>query len=212
MLIFGAKGLAKEILEVCLEKENRDDLVFYDDVSIDLPPKLYNEFSIIRSFNEAESYFKHVDDRFAIGIGGPTLRKMNCEKLEMLGGIPHTIISKKSHIGSFGITIGVGTNIMIHSVITNDIKIGKGVLVNQMSSIGHDVVIGDFVEICPGVSISGNCRIGDLSFLGTNCTILPNVIIGDRVIVGAGSVINKDIPDDCTVVGVPGKIIKSNKI
>lgn len=210
MLIFGAKGLAKEVLEVCLEKENKNDIVFFDDISSDLPKKLYNEFIILRNLEEASDYFRTIDNRFVLGLGGPFLRSFAYQKFKQIGGIPYTIISNTSKIGSFGVEIGSATNIMLNSVITNDVKIGEGVLVNQMVSIGHDVLIDGFVEVCPGSAISGNCKIGELTFLGTNSTILPNISVGKGVIIGAGSVINRDVPDGCTVVGVPGKIIKQN--
>nr|WP_250349320.1 DapH/DapD/GlmU-related protein [Flavobacterium anhuiense] len=49
---------------------------------------------------------------------------------------------------------------------------------------------------------------GEFSQIGANSTILPKVKIGKNVIVGAGSVVTKDIPDNCLVVGVPARIIK----
>ena len=210
MIIFGAKGFAKEVLEVCLEKEDRDNIVFYDDVSTDLPDKLYNEFKIMRTLKEVEEYFREVDNRFVLGLGGPALREMAWKKFTSIGGQPSSMISSTSRIGSFGVELGEGVNVMLNSVITNDVRIGKGVLINQISSIGHDVDIEDFVEVCPGVVISGRTKIGEFTFLGSNCTILPNISVGSNVIVGAGSVINRDIPNGCTVVGVPGKIIKTN--
>ncbi|WP_099370140.1 NeuD/PglB/VioB family sugar acetyltransferase [Sphingobacterium sp. 1.A.5] len=210
MIIFGAKGFAKEVLEVCLEKEDRDNIVFYDDVSTDLPDKLYNEFKIMRTLKEVEEYFREVDNRFVLGLGGPALREMAWKKFTSIGGQPSSMISSTSRIGSFGVELGEGVNVMLNSVITNDVRVGKGVLINQISSIGHDVDIEDFVEVCPGVVISGRTKIGEFTFLGSNCTILPNISVGSNVIVGAGSVINRDIPNGCTVVGVPGKIIKTN--
>ncbi|WP_156308024.1 acetyltransferase [Sphingobacterium endophyticum] len=210
MLIFGAKGFAKEVLEVSLEKESRKDIVFYDDISSDLPDRLYNEFRILRTLDQARAYLDKEDKRFVLGLGGPMLRYSSFDKFVGIGGNPYSLISSTSRIGSFGVVIEEGVNVMLNAVITNDVKIGKGVLINQIASIGHDVEIGEFVEVCPGVAIAGHCSIGKFSFLGTNSTILPNVKIGERVIVGAGSVINRDIPDGCTVVGVPGKIIKTN--
>lgn len=44
--------------------------------------------------------------------------------------------------------------------------------------------------------------------LGCNVTIIGGVHIGDNVMVGAGSVVVKDIPDNCVVAGNPAKIIK----
>src|ERR1035438_10288381 len=50
-------------------------------------------------------------------------------------------------------------------------------------------------------------EIGSDVFIGASCIILPGVKIGNRVIVGAGSVVNRSIPDNCVVVGVPAKFI-----
>ncbi|MDO9261728.1 MAG: hexapeptide transferase, partial [Flavobacteriaceae bacterium] len=57
--------------------------------------------------------------------------------------------------------------------------------------------------------ISGNCTIGSYAQIGTNATILPNITIGKNVIIGAGSVVTKNIPDNCLAVGIPAKIIKA---
>lgn len=50
--------------------------------------------------------------------------------------------------------------------------------------------------------------IGDNVALGCNVTIIGGVHIGNNVIVGAGSVVVKDVPDNCVVAGNPAKIIK----
>lgn len=46
------------------------------------------------------------------------------------------------------------------------------------------------------------------TMIGTNVTILPKVKIGSNVIVAAGSVVTKDIPDNCMVAGVPAVVKK----
>ena len=51
--------------------------------------------------------------------------------------------------------------------------------------------------------------IGNNVSLGVNVTIIGNVMIGNNVIVGAGSVVVKDVPDNCVVAGNPAKIIKT---
>lgn len=52
-------------------------------------------------------------------------------------------------------------------------------------------------------------HIGNDVWIGGNCTILPGVTIGNNVVVAAGAVVNKDVPDNCLVGGVPARIIKS---
>lgn len=208
MLIIGAKGFAKEVLEVLHQNNLSENLAFYDDVNTDIGDFLYDKFPILKSNKDAADYFKTKDNRFTIGIGNPILRKKIHDKFTLLGGVFTSTISPKAVIGSFGNAIGQGSNIMTGTVITNDISIGLGTLINLNCTIGHDSVIGDFVEMSPGVHISGNCVIGEYSVFGTNATVLPKITIGKNVIVGAGSVVTKDLPDNVLVVGIPAKIVK----
>ena len=55
----------------------------------------------------------------------------------------------------------------------------------------------------------GCIEVGNNCYLGAGCTILGPVKIGDNVTIGAGAVVTRDIPDGCTVTGVPAKIIKT---
>jgi acetyltransferase-like isoleucine patch superfamily enzyme len=68
--------------------------------------------------------------------------------------------------------------------------------------------VGNFVEISPSVTLLGRCTVGSYSRIGSNATILPDVKIGKNVTIGAGSVVTKDLPDNCVAVGIPAKIIK----
>lgn len=209
MLIIGAKGFAKEVLEVLYQLNLYDNIAFYDDVNTDIGEFLYEEFSILNNVESVKKYFIKFENHFTIGIGSPHLRKTLYDKFSSLGGDFTSTISKSAIIGNFGNSIGEGCNVMQNVVLTSDIKVGKGSIINQISSIGHDVNIGDFCEICPNVAISGNCDIGEMTFIGTGAIILPKVTIGKNVIIGAGSVVTRDIPDNCVAVGSPAKVIRS---
>ena len=208
MLIIGAKGFAKEILEVLYQLNQIENVAFYDDVNEDIPEMLYNKFPIIKSISQAENYFKTAENKFTIGIGNPVLRKILFDKFTKIGGEFTSTISPKANIGHFGNVIGLGCNIMTGTILTNDIQIQNGVLINLNCTVGHDCIIGSFVEMSPGVHISGNCTIGDFTVLGTNATVLPKIKIGKNVVIGAGSVVTKDLPDNCVAVGIPAKVIK----
>ena len=45
-------------------------------------------------------------------------------------------------------------------------------------------------------------------WIGSDCTILPGVTIGDNSVIGAGSVVVKNIPENCIAVGNPAHVIK----
>jgi len=210
MIIVGAKGFAKEILQiVSVDIGFPDkDIVFFDNVSGDLPLKLYNRFNILTSFEEVETYLLKTEDKsFVLGLGQPTFREVLYHKFINLGAEPIVVFSKNCEVGSFDVNIGKGSSIMSGVVITNSITIGRGCLINLNATIGHDCELRDFVEVSPNVNISGRCIIGKGSSIGTSAVIIPDVSIGKNVIVGAGTVVIKDVPDNCTVVGVPGKII-----
>lgn len=210
MITIGAKGFAKEVLEILHQNNQLDGLAFYDDVSDDVPDMLYSKFPILKNERQVKAHFKKFGNQFNIGIGGPHLRKKLYKDFVSLGGCFTSIISQTSYIGHYGNIIGEGCNIMQNTVLTNDITVNRGVLINQMTSIGHDVIIGEFSEICPNVSISGNCKIGNNVFIGTGAIVLPTITVGNNVIIGAGAVVSKDLPDNCVAVGIPAKIIKFN--
>ena len=44
--------------------------------------------------------------------------------------------------------------------------------------------------------------------IGANVCIIGNITIGDNVIIGAGSVVTKDVPSDCIVVGNPARVLE----
>jgi len=209
MIIVGAKGLAKELLEIVyLKNWKPNDLYFFDNVSKDLPDKLYDNYDIIMTIEECKSLFKtHL---FCLGVGNPKVRYKLYKLMKSNGGEPGNVIADSADIGSFGTTIGTACTIMNNVIITNDVTIGDGCLININACIGHDSKIGNFVEICPSVNISGHVTVGDFCTLGTGCIILPNVTIGNNCSIGAGCVVHQDVPDNSIVSCLPGRIVKNN--
>jgi sugar O-acyltransferase (sialic acid O-acetyltransferase NeuD family) len=205
MIIIGAGGFAKELLEICHQLGRTENLVFFDNVSTDLPKLLFGQFPILRSESELKAHIASRSNNIALGIGNPQLREQLSNQFIALGGRLETLISPKASVGTFNNKIEEGICIMTGSVLTNDIHIKKGVLINLNCTIGHDVKIGSFSEICPGVHVSGNVKIGDRCYIGTGAVILPGLNIGDQAIIGAGAVVTKDVPAGVTVKGVPAK-------
>jgi sugar O-acyltransferase (sialic acid O-acetyltransferase NeuD family) len=208
MLVIGAKGFAKEVLEILYQLNQLEHLAFYDDVNTHVDGKLYNNFPIVKNIQEATKHFKTVNNNFTLGIGNPALRKKMCEKFVKAGGELVSTISPQAMISSSDVQIGTGCNILAGAVLSNGVKIGKGCIVYYNSVLTHDSNIGDFTEVSPGAILLGRCSISSYSHIGANATILPDLKIGSNVIVGAGAVVTKDIPDDCVIAGVPARMIK----
>jgi len=88
---------------------------------------------------------------------------------------------------------------------------GMGVVIGETTEIGDDVLLYQ------GVTLGGTGKekgkrhptIGNNVVIGTGAKILGNIVIGDHTKIGAGSVVIRSVPDHSTVVGVPGRVVRS---
>lgn len=114
-----------------------------------------------------------------------------------------------SQIGRFltGIEIHPGATIGRRFFIDH----GMGIV------IGETTVIGDDVILYQGVTLGGTGKdrgkrhptLGNRVVVGTGAKVLGNITLGNNVKIGAGSVVVYSVPDDSTVVGIPGRVVRT---
>lgn len=87
---------------------------------------------------------------------------------------------------------------------------GEGVVIGETAIIGDDVIIYQQVTLGGTGKEQGKRHptVKNNVIIGAGAKILGNITIGNHVRVGAGSVVVNDVPDNCTVVGIPGRIVK----
>lgn len=95
--------------------------------------------------------------------------------------------------------------------------IGKGVFIDHGMGvvIGETAIVGDYCLIYQNVTLGGTGKetgkrhptLGNNVVVGAGAKVLGNITLGDHVRVGAGSIVLQDVPNDSTVVGVPGRIV-----
>ena len=88
------------------------------------------------------------------------------------------------------------------------VEIGKNVLIGPNVSIYAATHPLDCKLRLENLQYGAPIKIGDNVWIGGGVTICPGVTIGDNCVIGAGSVVTKDIPEDCLAVGNPARVIK----
>ena len=97
-------------------------------------------------------------------------------------------------------------------------KIGKGLFIDHGSGviIGETTIIGNNVTLYQGVTLGGTGKetgkrhptLKDNVMVSAGAKILGSFTIGENSKIGAGSVVLEEVPPNCTVVGVPGRVVK----
>ena len=89
---------------------------------------------------------------------------------------------------------------------------GLGVVIHSNTVIGDNCIVAQNVTIGRNFGDKNVPMIGNDVYIGAGSVVFGEITIGNNVIIGSNSVINKSIPDNCTVVGNPMKIIKTNRL
>lgn len=100
-------------------------------------------------------------------------------------------------------------------------KIGKGLFIDHGMGvvIGETAEVGDNVTLYHGVTLGGTGKdtgkrhptIGNNVLIGSGAKILGPIVVGNNVKIGANAVVLKNVPSDCTAVGIPVRIIYNRK-
>jgi sugar O-acyltransferase (sialic acid O-acetyltransferase NeuD family) len=167
--------------------------------------KSYKNFPIFGDW----TYLKNSNEfAVAIGIANPIDKRKMWENIKDITGLEFpNLIHTNSWIGE-NVSLGKGVIIYPGTMINYETKIGDFVTINMNCAIGHNCNIESFGTISPGVNLGGFTHLGKSCFIGIGANTIQSTEIGSQCTIGGGSMIIKDVPDGCTVVGNPGKIIK----
>ncbi|MCR4316852.1 MAG: acetyltransferase [Planctomycetes bacterium] len=148
-------------------------------------------------------------DALIVGLGWELLEKRRAlvEHGTILGYKWVRAIHPKS-ILTTNVFLGEGTAVMAGAVVGPYSVIGKHSVVNTSCSIDHDAKIEDNVFVGPGAVLGGNVTVGSDTVIGLGANVFDGITIGSNATVGAGALVNKNVPDGATVVGVPAKVLR----
>lgn len=119
------------------------------------------------------------------------------------------------HMTPIAFLIKCGIRIIWGGVIPYQTKIGEGTVITYHGLgvvLNKSAVIGKNCRIRQHVTLASNSEgapvLGDGVEVGAGAVIVGNIHIGDHVKIGALAFVNKDLPNNCTAVGVPAKPVK----
>lgn len=208
LIIYGAGGLGRELLEV-VEEINAESpawriLGFADDEA--------------RGAGEICGYpalggFDFLRPR--AGRTGVLLAFADCaakeavyKKIkELCPGFYFPVIAHPRSYVSPRASLGEGAVVARFCSVHAGARLGRCVFVNNKCEIGHDSVIGDFSSLMPSVNICGNVMTGERVYFGVRSAVMQGLTFGADSVAGMGSVVLAGVPEGCTVLGNPAKII-----
>lgn len=89
---------------------------------------------------------------------------------------------------------------------------GLGIVIHNNTKIGDNVTVAQNVTIGRNFGDVKVPEIGNDVYVGAGTVVFGEIVIGNNVIIGSNSLINKDVPNNATVVGNPMKIISSDRV
>lgn len=206
IVIIGAGGLGQEIASL-IEDINKNEaswnLLGYVDDDLSKLGVIENEYEVLGTTSWL--YDKSIFIINAIANG--EIRERINNFISNTNNKFATLIHP-SVIVTSSVQIGEGSILCAGSILTTNIAVGRQVIINYSSTIGHDALLEDYITILPGVNISGYVKAKKGSTFGTGSQVIQGITIGENTIVGAGATVVKDLPANCTAVGVPAKPIK----
>ena len=207
IVIIGAGGVGKEVallIEQINNKKLTYNLIGFIDDNSSLHGTQINGYKVLGGIEHLKTMHSPI---YAVcAIANYKVKKNIINSLTSSSVHFANIIHPDVYISN---TNSVGEGVIIYSgvIMTTNIKIGDHVIISPKCGIGHEALIENYVSLLWNVNVSGNVTIREGSLIGSGVTIIQNKIIGKASILGAGAVVIKDIPDNCTAVGMPAKVV-----
>ncbi len=208
--IFGAGGFGREVqmlIEQINEISKEWEFIGYWDDDDNLPNKI-NDRPLLGNLKKLNEY-KEGELYLVCAVADPITKEKILNNITNKNIKYPILIHPSALIGNRKfVEIGEGTIIAAGNIITTNITIGKHVILNLSCTVGHDTSIGDYSSFMPSVNISGEVIIKNNVYVGTGAKIINLLEIGENTIIGAGAVVAKNLPPNCTAVGLPAKPVK----
>lgn len=211
IVIIGSGGHGREVAEILKQQAAQDGILIqgFLDENKERHGQLIDGLPVLGGWDWIAAENKR-ELAVICAVGTPAIARLLVQRALALNLTFANAISPLAHISSQA-TLGQGIVIFPQVIINTGASIGSYTTLNIASTVSHDTKIGNYCNINPGVHLAGNVTIGEGAYVGMGANVIQGKSIGTDTIIGAGAVVNRDMPANVTAVGVPARIIKTNK-
>jgi len=199
LVVFGAGGLGKSIVDLVRLDKDLDVLCIVDDDPA-APCELLG-VPIAGARNVLVPLRDHgaIMATNAVGaIGKMATRVAIFDLLDELGFTLPTLVDRSAYVAASS-RLGRGAQIFANAAVCSDAEIGDDVIINTGAIVSHDCSIGAHAHVAPGATLAGHVEVGERALVGMGVTTAVGVSIGADAIVGNGCVISVAVPEHTIV-------------
>lgn len=208
VIIFGAKGIAKAVLEIF--NSNGIEVYGFLDDDKEVQNTEINNIPVLGD-TEDHGFLKLIGQKCEAFIANDDLQQ-RAELVKYLNEtrkvMPMNAIHQTAAI-STSFLLGHGNLINAGVILSNDSAMGNHNLIHTGCIIEQQVKIADFVQVGAGSIINSNVTIEEGAFIGSGVTIVSGVTIGKKARIGAGSVVVGSVEKGKTIFGNPAVEIEN---
>ena len=199
LLIFGAGGLGKSIIDLVRTDERLEPLCVVDD-----NPRVGEQVlgvpvagtrAVLASLREQGASLA------ANGVGAIGKIATRVSIFELLtehGFLLPPLVERTAYVAPSA-RLDDGAQVFANAAVCADATLAADTIVNTGAIVSHDCAIGTHSHIAPGAMLAGHVEVGARTLVGMGVTTAVGVVIGADVIVGNGVVVSTDIPDGTIV-------------
>jgi sugar O-acyltransferase (sialic acid O-acetyltransferase NeuD family) len=196
ILIYGAGGHAKSVMEIVMQN-NLHSIVGIVDDDKDLVGKKVLGIPVLGTRAVLPTLKSQGVKLAANGVGGIieyTGRMRIFEFLESFGFSFPVMIHPRATVETSA-KIGEGVQVFANAYVGADTILESRCMINTNSVVSHDCEIGSFTHIAPGAMLAGHVHVGEQTLVGMGVTTTIGLKIGSQVRIGNGAIILANIPD-----------------
>ena len=207
ILIFGASGHGKVILEALLAAKRAKVIGFVDN------GQKKSGFQGLPCFgpdSDLSAILRKTKANAAVvAIGDNHKRSLVVARIrELAPQLEFPAIVHPTAYVALGAEVGEGTVVLPGAIVGADARVGRFCIVNTRASIDHDGEIGDFASLAPGAVLGGKVHVGEFSAVGLGASVIHGIRIGAQTVIGAGAVVVRDHDSHAVAYGSPARVVR----